>query len=115
MPFYNSKGKIPSKRHTAFYPNKNLSYEELLSREGFSGIYSNLYHINRPTKIKKVGKKTDVRLNHKAKTHRARHILTSNIDTTGDILDKHSLFFNSDLTISVININKNGKFSSNAQ
>ena len=57
MSFYHKQGHIPQKRHTVF---KNTSgdkyYEELVSREGFSGIYSNLYHLNRPTKVKQVGK-----------------------------------------------------------
>ena len=56
MPFYTKKGEIPKKRHTIFNDSdgKNF-YEELISREGFSSIYSNLYHLNRPTKIKEVG------------------------------------------------------------
>ena len=47
MPFYQSKGKIPKKRHTVFKnPRGGIYYEELVSREGFSYIYSNLYHFN---------------------------------------------------------------------
>ena len=57
MSFYVSKGKIPPKRHTAFKSNDGqIYYEELVSREGFSSIYSNYYHVHRPTKIKQVGK-----------------------------------------------------------
>ena len=57
MPFYQSKGKSPSKRHTVFKKNnrKEIYYEELISREGFSNLYSNIYHIHMPTRLKKVG------------------------------------------------------------
>ena len=56
MPFYHKQGKIPAKRHTAFKKKDgSIYYEELVSREGFSSIYSNLYHLQRPTKITKVG------------------------------------------------------------
>ena len=57
MPFYQKRGEIPNKRHIQFRDkNKNLYYEELISRQGFSSLYSNTYHINPPTIIKKVGK-----------------------------------------------------------
>ena len=49
MPFYNVKGIIPPKRHTVFKKNKKLLFEQHVSREGFSGIYSNLYHLSMPT------------------------------------------------------------------
>ena len=43
MPFYQRNGKIPSKRHVQFRnQSNNLMWEELVSRNGFSGIYSNL-------------------------------------------------------------------------
>ena len=57
MPFYQSKGKIPKKRHTVFKnPRGGIYYEELVSREGFSYIYSNLYHLNMPTQVIKLDK-----------------------------------------------------------
>ena len=56
MPFYVRQGDIPSKRHTAFKKEDgNIFYEELVSRKGFSSIYSNYYHLHRPTKIKQLG------------------------------------------------------------
>ena len=56
MPFYIKQGKTPNKRHTVFSnPKGDKYYEELVSREGFSSIYSNLYHLHRPTKVKQVG------------------------------------------------------------
>jgi len=43
MPFYQKNGEIPDKRHIQFR-NKDggLYWEELISREGFSDIYSNV-------------------------------------------------------------------------
>ena len=109
MPFYHKQGKIPPKRHTAFKKEDgSLYYEELVSREGFSGIYSNLYHLQRPTKISKVGELFKQELS-KAKTkHRARHITTASLKTTGDVLSARiPLFFNSDVIISVAAVSEN--------
>ena len=56
MPFYQKNGKLPNKRHIQFRDeDKNLYWEELISREGFNDVYSNVYHLNPPTAIKKVG------------------------------------------------------------
>ena len=56
MPFYQSRGKVPNKRHTVFKNNKGgIYYEELVSREGFSYIYSNLYHLSMPTQVMGLG------------------------------------------------------------
>ncbi|HHM02064.1 MAG TPA: homogentisate 1,2-dioxygenase, partial [Caldithrix abyssi] len=56
MPFYVKHGDIPGKRHTQLRDaNGRLRYEELLGREGFSDIYSNVYHIHPPTRVSKVG------------------------------------------------------------
>ena len=44
MPFYCSQGEIPAKRHTAFKNNKgDIYYEALVSRQGFSSMFSNYY------------------------------------------------------------------------
>ncbi len=52
---YYSLGNIPPKRHTQFRkPNGELYSEELFSTEGFSDMYSLLYHSNPPTQIKQV-------------------------------------------------------------
>jgi len=52
MPFYQRRGQIPPKRHTQFrQPDGSLYKEELVSSYGFSGIYSNLYHIYAPTAV----------------------------------------------------------------
>ena len=57
MPFYQTRGLIPPKRHTAFKRSLNtIYYEELISREGFSSLYSNVYHLSMPTKVIDLGK-----------------------------------------------------------
>ena len=56
MPFYIKSGKLPNKRHIQFRDaDKNLYWEELISRHGFSHIYSNAYHLSPPTAIRKIG------------------------------------------------------------
>jgi len=61
MPQYHTIGNFPQKRHTVFrQPNGNLYAEELVSTEGFSNVYSLLYHIHPPTLVKSVGLPFDV-------------------------------------------------------
>lgn len=53
-------GKVPPKRHTTFYKEdgKSLYREELFSTKGFSGIYSNKYHIYMPPQVESIGELT---------------------------------------------------------
>lgn len=61
MPFYHKLGKIPHKRHTTFRKeNGDLHYEQLFGTIGFDGMSSLLYHLHRPTMIKKVLESVDV-------------------------------------------------------
>ncbi|UAY56395.1 homogentisate 1,2-dioxygenase [Arachidicoccus terrestris] len=56
MPFYHKSGKVPPKRHTQFRkPDGSLYAEELVSTEGFSSVYSLVYHTHPPTLVKKLG------------------------------------------------------------
>jgi len=53
---YYTLGKIPAKRHTQFRKSDgSLYHEQLFSTEGFSNVYSTLYHCNAPTQILQVG------------------------------------------------------------
>ena len=106
MPFYVTQGEIPPKRHTVFKNNDGqIFYEELVSREGFSSIYSNYYHLHRPTKIKQVGHLNKIELQHATTQHRPRHIFTNKIQNTGDILSgRIPLFFNDDISISTVSV-----------
>lgn len=59
---YHSLGQIPPKRHTQFRkPDGTLYHEQLFSTEGFSDLYSLLYHTHPPTQIVQVGDPVDIR------------------------------------------------------
>lgn len=52
MPGYQQRGTIPRKRHTIFRkPDGGLYAEELVSTEGFSAVYSLVYHEFAPTRV----------------------------------------------------------------
>jgi homogentisate 1,2-dioxygenase len=53
---YHKLGEIPNKRHTQFRnANGELYHEQLFSTEGFSNVYSLLYHCSPPTQIIQIG------------------------------------------------------------
>jgi len=108
MPFYQSKGLIPPKRHTVFKrSNNSIYYEELISRKGFSSMYSNVYHLRMPTRLNKLGKLYPIAINDITEKHQARHIQTQVIRNEGDIIyDRIPLLFNDDLIIYKAHVNK---------
>lgn len=58
---YHSLGSIPRKRHTQFRKTDGTLFsEQLFSTEGFSSIYSLLYHNNPPTIITQIGEPVSV-------------------------------------------------------
>lgn len=61
MPLYHKLGSIPPKRHTQFRKeNGDLYYEQLFGTVGFDGMYTNSYHEQRPTQLKKIGERYSV-------------------------------------------------------
>ena len=108
MAFYQTRGLIPKKRHTVFNRNaSSIYYEELISRKGFSGIYSNVYHLRMPTKLESLGQMHSIEINKVQSKHKARHIKTKLISNFGDIIyDRIPLFFNSDLIVHKVHVNK---------
>jgi homogentisate 1,2-dioxygenase len=107
MAYYYRLGQIPPKRHTQFrQPDGSLYAEELVSSHGFSGIYSNLYHIYPPTRIKEqlppVACGVEVVENY---VLQQTHLRTSVLGITGeDYLEaRKTLFINSDVSIAVCN------------
>lgn len=61
MPHYQSRGNVPRKRHVAFRDAKGrLMAEELVSTEGFSSLYSLVYHVHAPTMIASLGAPLDL-------------------------------------------------------
>ncbi len=110
--YYHRLGKIPTKRHTQFrQPDGSLYKEELVSSKGFSGIYSNLYHIHAPTKIKGVGEPEPY---HAPIADgyglRQTHLNTSKIGLTGKgYLDARKVLLkNNDVSIAVCNPEEKG-------
>ena len=101
MPFYQKQGKVPPKRHTQFRNTEgDLYWEELISRAGFSGIYSNIYHKNPPTSVEKVGEFKPFKIKSDQDIHRHCHIKTEKIELDGNaIKSRYPLFYNSDLII----------------
>lgn len=105
MTYYHKLGEIPPKRHTQFrQPDGSLYAEELVSSRGFSGIYSNLYHINPPTRVEKVGKsipwKEEIAKDY---TLKQTHLNTSSVETTGnDFLEARKVLLkNKDVSMAI--------------
>jgi len=107
MPFYQKQGEIPFKKHTQFRSKKGeLIWEELVSRGGFSSIYSNIYHINPPTSIKTIGEIDNYELLPVNDKHKPLHLDSSKIKSKGDCISARvPLFYNNDLIISKAHVN----------
>jgi len=104
MPIYHSLGQIPAKRHTVFRkPDGALYAEELVSTEGFSSMYSLVYHTHPPTLVKELGTPYSV----EPKIAREKHLkhtslLGFNIKPEKDYLESRKIILvNSDLQISL--------------
>ena len=108
MPFYQLQGKVPNKRHIQFRDDSgNLYYEELISRKGFSSLYSNVYHINPPTAIKQVGKFQRIERQSLDNPHRHHHVRSFDLKSTGNAINARLLlFYNDDVDISIAKIDK---------
>ncbi|RFM24520.1 MAG: homogentisate 1,2-dioxygenase [Candidatus Thermochlorobacter aerophilum] len=100
--FYYRLGQIPAKRHTQFRkPDGSLYAEELISTKGFSGIYSNVYHLSPPTKVQQIGE-TEWRplVKWGERELRHHHLRTKAIEPSGDgISARIPILFNNDVTI----------------
>ena len=104
MPIYHSLGEIPHKRHTAFrQPNGKLYAEELVSTEGFSGMYSLVYHTHPPTFVKALGEPYSVEPKIAREKHlRHTSLLGFNIKAEDDYLkSRKPVLVNADLQISL--------------
>ncbi|MEO0584317.1 MAG: homogentisate 1,2-dioxygenase [Bacteroidota bacterium] len=103
MAHYYRSGKIPHKRHTQFRkPDGGLYAEELVSTEGFSDIYSLVYHVYPPTRVREVMEPypwAPVKAMEKNMQHRAYQ--TFDLQPEDDFLQARKfLFFNHDCIIS---------------
>ncbi len=101
---YHRLGELPPKRHTQFRkPDGSLYQEEVFSTEGFSDVYSILYHINPPTRIVQVGKPVSIAPKVVYdKQLKPRRMRTFKTQATDDYLkSRRPLLVNSDCQISV--------------
>lgn len=104
MPHYYTLGQTPHKRHTQFRkPDGSLYHEELVSTEGFSNVYSLVYHVHAPTLVHKVSEpvsiKPEVAVEENIK-HRA--FLGFKAPPTDDFLESRKILFtNNDCHVAV--------------
>jgi len=101
---YHTIGKIPAKRHTQFRKSDgSLYHEQLFSTEGFSDLYSLLYHNYPPTMITQVGDPinlTPKTVHDKQLKHRS--LRGFNISPEQDYLDSRKpVLVNNDCKISL--------------
>jgi homogentisate 1,2-dioxygenase len=108
--FYHRLGNIPPKRHTQFrQPDGSLYKEEVVSSEGFSGIYSTLYHINPPTQIKEIKSPIPFKVKRiEEYALRQTHLNTSKVESTGDdfLESRKVVLTNNDCSISICSPSK---------
>ncbi len=101
---YHALGNIPHKRHTVFKKNQSeIYYEQLFGTEGFSGVSSLLYHINRPTQILSIENPVDVSPKIAIQKNITPRLLKGfNVKSEDDFLQSRKILMcNDDLTIAV--------------
>lgn len=99
MPYYIRLGKIPDKRHIAFYKQdgKSLYREELFSTKGFSGIYSNKYHLYMPPQVESIREVDLSKDNEWADAPlQYYHFVTGEKKSTGNYLSARQEFLKND-------------------
>lgn len=102
MPVYHKLGQIPAKRHTVFRkPDGNLYAEELVSTEGFSSLYSLVYHCHPPTIVKHLGDPYSVEPKIAVEKHlKHTSLIGFNIKPEDDFLkSRKAVLVNTDLHI----------------
>jgi homogentisate 1,2-dioxygenase len=98
-------GLVPPKPHTAFKVDGALAYEECLTRQGFDGAYSILYHRHHPARqlewtVSTRGWRVPVAAPEEVL--RRRHFLAPRLPAGGRMLDaRTALLFNDDVTLLV--------------
>ena len=108
MPYYQKRGEVPNKRHIQFKNESGkLYWEELISREGFSSIYSNVYHLNPPTTINALGDWMPLNIKAMTGPHQNRHIRTGELKSSGDAISARvPLLFNTNTFIHKAHVDK---------
>ncbi len=104
MPHYQHLGEIPSKRHIVFRkPNGDLYAEEVVSTEGFSNIYSIIYHQYEPTRVLKIDETYSVAPEVSVENNmQNRSFRGFDVQPADDYLESREVvLFNSDVYISL--------------
>lgn len=120
--FYCKRGTIPHKRHTQFrQPDGSLYAEELVSSRGFSGVYSNLYHIYPPTRVKEIKEALPygMKITHEYPLLQT-HLKTAGEGLTGNdfLKGRKMLLKNADVSMGICNLpggNRMDYFYKNAE
>jgi homogentisate 1,2-dioxygenase len=110
VPYYVKVGNVPPKRHITYYKDDGTSLyrEELFSTKGFSGIYSNKYHIHLPTQVEKIGEFPVNKLDDWPDAPlQYYHFFTDEKKTAGNILSSRNTFLKNDnCVISTANVSE---------
>ena len=104
MPTYHRLGALPQKRHTQFRrPDGGLYAEELFGEEGFSGVFSLLYHQHPPTRVSKIERRPAPDQHQwPQELHRHHHLKTRAVEPQGDVITgRRLLMYNADCAISI--------------
>jgi len=104
---YVQRGQVPAKHHIAFRDEQGtIRWEECLTREGFDGLYSILYHQHRPHEhsVARVDHGRPAVQVAEDPGLRKRHFRTQDLAfPSGPAVDAHlPLLTNSDVTISMV-------------
>lgn len=100
-----AQGQIPAKPHTQLRgPNGELRHEHCVTRDGFDGPYSILYHINRPqafTRCTTLRSWPEPQAATAASQLQRRHLRTETLSLSGDSISARApLLFNPDVVVS---------------
>lgn len=102
MPFYVRRGSLPKALHTQHRSDKGkLYYEEHVSREGFSDVFTSVYHVYPPTEVRKVGEfKPHTLAVAEDSPHRHHHYETFKFPAKGSwISGRQPIVFNDDVAM----------------
>jgi homogentisate 1,2-dioxygenase len=100
---YEQRGRVPAKRHVAFYEDGTLLTEEVMGFEGFSGNESILYHLQTPCRVTELGSFTAIeREEWVPAAHAHRLFDTRTVVAGGDpVLGRRVLMYNDDVEIGI--------------
>lgn len=107
MPYYVKLGKVPPKRHITFYKDDGTLYrEELFGTKGFSGIYSNKYHLYMPPQVNAI---REVKFSFGEKWEDAPlkyyHFKTGKAEGGGNFINgRKNFLYNSDCSIATAKV-----------